>query len=88
MRPGDVILQVNGQGVAGLTLGQVSSRISGEAGQPVALTVMNPHDKQKRKLNIARASIKLNNVSWQRLPGADIAHLRIATFQRGGDRRT
>ena len=89
VRPGDVILQVNGQPVYGLSLAQISSRISGEAGQPVALTVMNPRDKRKRKINIARASIKLNNVSWQRLPGTDIAHLRIALFSDGeaGDLR-
>ncbi len=89
VRAGDVILQVNGQAVSGLSLGQVSSRISGEAGQAVALTVMNPHDKKKRQINIERASIKLNNISWQRLPGTDIAHLRIAMFSDGeaGDLR-
>ena len=30
-----------------------------------------------------RASIKLNNVSWQRLPGTRLAHLRIAMFSAG-----
>jgi carboxyl-terminal processing protease len=89
VRPGDIILQVNGQPVSGWSLGQISSRISGEAGQPVALTVMNPRDKRKRNITIARASIKLNNVSWQRLPGTDIAHVRIALFSDGeaGDLR-
>jgi carboxyl-terminal processing protease len=83
VRSGDVILQVNGREVSGLSLGQISSRISGEAGQPVDLTVMNPRDKQKRQLKIERASIKLNNVSWQQLPGTDIAHLRISMFSEG-----
>jgi carboxyl-terminal processing protease len=83
VRPGDVILQVNGKPVSGLSLGQVSSRIAGEAGQTVVLTVANPQDKQKREINIARASIKLNNISWQRLPGTDIAHVRIAMFSDG-----
>jgi len=89
VRPGDVILQVNGRPVNGLSLGQVSSRIAGEAGQPVVLTVANPQDRRKRDINIARASIKLNNVSWQRLPGTDIAHVRIAMFSDGeaGDLR-
>jgi carboxyl-terminal processing protease len=89
VRAGDVILQVNGRPVSGLSLGQISSRISGEAGQPVALTVMNARDKRKRQLTIARASIKLNNVSWQILPGTDIAHVRIALFSDGeaGDLR-
>jgi carboxyl-terminal processing protease len=89
VRPGDVILQVNGRPVSGLSLGQVSSRIAGEAGQPVVLTVANPQDNRKRDINIARASIKLNNISWQRLPGTDLAHLRIAMFSDGeaGDLR-
>lgn len=90
VRPGDVILQVNGQAVSGLSLGQISSRIAGEAGQPVALTVMNPQDKQKREINIERVPIKLNNVSWQRLPGTDIAHVALAMFSDGetGDLHT
>jgi carboxyl-terminal processing protease len=83
LRPGDVILQINGQAVSGLPLGQVSSKITGEAGQRVALTVMNPRDKRKRNINVERTSIKLNNVSWQRLPGTDIAHLRITLFSDG-----
>jgi carboxyl-terminal processing protease len=89
VRAGDVILQVNGKPVAGLSLGQVSSRIAGEAGQQVVLTVTNPQDKRPREINIARASIKLNNISWQRLPGTDIAHVRIAMFSDGeaGDLR-
>jgi carboxyl-terminal processing protease len=89
VRAGDVILQVNGQPVSGLSLGQLSSRISGEPGQLVALTVINPRDKRQRNISVARASIKLNNVSWQRLPGTDIAHVRIAMFSDGeaGDLR-
>jgi carboxyl-terminal processing protease len=83
VRPGDVILQVNGQSVFGLSVGQLSARIAGEAGQAVALTVMNPRDKKRREINVERAAIKLNNVSWQRLPGTDIAHVRIAIFSDG-----
>jgi len=83
VRPGDVIVQVNKQSVTGMSLGQVSSRISGEAGGHVQLTVMNPRDKHMRDINIERASIKLNNVSWSRLPGTDIAHVQIAIFSDG-----
>jgi carboxyl-terminal processing protease len=89
VRPGDVILYINGQPISGLSLGQISARISGQAGQTVALTVINPRDRRKRQLAIARAPIKLNNVSWQRLPGTDLAHVRIALFSEGetGDLR-
>jgi len=83
VRPGDIILQVDGRSVAGLPLSHISAKMSGEAGQPVALTVFNPKDGQRRELKIIRAAVKVNHVSWQRLPGTDLAHVRIAMFSDG-----
>jgi carboxyl-terminal processing protease len=83
VRPGDVILEVDGHSVAGLPMSHISSKMSGEPGQPIALTVFNPGDGRRRKLNIVRAAMKLNNVTWQRLPGSNLAHLRLAMFSDG-----
>jgi carboxyl-terminal processing protease len=83
VRSGDVILQVDGHPVTGLPLSHISARMSGEAGQTVALTVSNPSDGRRRDLKIVRTAMKLNNVSWRRLPGSDLAHLRIAMFSDG-----
>ncbi len=83
VRPGDVILQVDGRPVGGMSMSHISSRMSGEAGQPVSLTVSNPSDGRRREIKIVRAAMKINNVSWQRLPGSDLAHLRIAMFSEG-----
>ena len=71
VRPGDVILQVDGHSVSGLPLSHISARMSGEVGQSVALTVFNPSDGLRREIKIVRAAMKINNVSWQRLPGSD-----------------
>ena len=83
VRPGDVILEVDGRPVAGMSMNHISARMTGEAGQPVSLTVSNPSDGRRREIKIVRAAMKLNNVSWQRLPGSDLAHLRIAMFSEG-----
>jgi carboxyl-terminal processing protease len=83
VRAGDVILQVDGHPVSGLPLSHISARMSGEPGQAVALTVFNPSDGLRRELKIVRAAMKLNNVSWQQLPGSRLAHLRIAMFSDG-----
>jgi carboxyl-terminal processing protease len=83
VRPGDVILEVDGHPVGGMSMSHISARMAGEAGQPVALTVLNPSDGRRRKMTIVRAAMKLNNVSWQRLPGSNLAHLRIAMFSDG-----
>lgn len=83
VRAGDVILQVDGHSVVGLPSAQIAARMAGEAGLPVELTVLNPRDGRRRDLKIVRAAMKLNNVSWQRLPGTSLAHLRIALFSDG-----
>jgi carboxyl-terminal processing protease len=83
VRAGDVILQVDGHPVSGLPLSHISAKMSGEAGQPVALTVFNPSDGRRREIKIVRAAMKLNHVSWQRLPGTQLAHVRIAMFSDG-----
>jgi carboxyl-terminal processing protease len=83
VRPGDVILEVDGRPVEGMSMSHISARMTGEAGQPVSLTVSNPSDSRRREIKIVRAAMKLNNVSWQRLPGSNLAHLRIAMFSEG-----
>ena len=83
VRAGDVILQVDGHPVTGMPLSRISARMSGEPGQPISLTLVNPSDGLRREVTVVRAAIKLNNVSWQRLPGTDLAHLRIAIFSEG-----
>lgn len=83
VRAGDVILQVDGRPVAGLPLSHISAKMAGEAGQPVALTVFNPSDGRRREIKIIRAAMKVNHVTWQKLPGTDLAHLRIAMFSDG-----
>ena len=82
LMPGDVILDVDGEGTLGQSLDQVVSRILGPAGTPVTLTVLDPASGQTRKVSIVRAQIRLKNVSWEMVPGSDIAHLRISSFSR------
>jgi carboxyl-terminal processing protease len=83
VRAGDVIMEVDGHPLTGLSSAQVAGKIAGEAGQTVELTVLNPRDGRRREIKIMRAAMKVNNVSWQRLPGTALAHLRIAMFSEG-----
>jgi carboxyl-terminal processing protease len=83
LHPGDVILKVDGEDVAGLPIDQVVSRIVGPAGTPVTLTILTPGTEQTRDVTLLRAHITLQNVIWQRLPGTQIAHVRIVAFSEG-----
>jgi carboxyl-terminal processing protease len=83
LRPGDVVLQVDGETVAGLPIDQVIGRILGPAGTQVTLNILTPDSGQTRDVTLIRARITLHNVVWQQVPGTTVAHLRIVAFSKG-----
>ncbi len=83
LRPGDIILKVDGEDVTGQSLEQVVSKILGQAGTQVTLTLGDPLTGDQRDVTIVRAEIKIQNVTWQMLPGTSVAHLRVAAFSQG-----
>jgi carboxyl-terminal processing protease len=83
LRPGDVVLKVDGENVANLRLDEVVGRILGPAGTEVTLTILDPRTGNTRDVTMERAKITVDNVTWQRLPGTTIAHVRIVAFSKG-----
>lgn len=83
LRPGQIILKVDGKDIAGLSLLQVVRRISGEAGTKVSLTLFDPPEGRTWEVTLTRATIAMHNVTWHHLPGTDLAHLRLAGFSEG-----
>jgi len=83
LRAGEIILRVSGQDITDWPLNRVVEQISGKAGTKVALTIQDGHTGHIREVSITRASIKLHEVTWQRLPGTSIAHVRVTSFDAG-----
>jgi carboxyl-terminal processing protease len=83
IRPGDVIIKVDGQSVEGLPLSQVVGKIKGPAGTRVLLTIISSATGQEQKIEIIRAKIEIRSVTWLKLPGTNLAHVRIAFFSNG-----
>ncbi len=80
LRSGDIILAVNGQSISSVT--DAVRLILGPAGTTVKLTIQDSSGAT-RDVSIVRAVINLVAVSWHALPGTTIAHLRIASFDKG-----
>ncbi len=78
--PGDIIMAVDGVDVSRSSLTEVVRRVLGPAGTQVTLTIMSPTTGEERDVTITRAKIVIKNVTWQMLPGTDVAHIRIASF--------
>ncbi len=83
LKPGDVILKVDGQDTTDRTLDQVVQQILGPPNTTVRLTLLRPASGRTMEITITRARITLHSVSWTRMPGTSVAHLRIAGFSRG-----
>ncbi len=80
LRPGDAIVAVNGQSIN--TVADAVRLILGPAGTSVTLTIQDASGST-RQVTIVRAVINLVAVTWHQLPGTTIAHLRIASFDKG-----
>lgn len=81
--PGDVILAVDGTSVEGMSLEDVVAKVKGPAGSTVTLTLRSAADSQTRDVQVKRAVIQIESVSWAMTPGTTIAHVYIAAFSGG-----
>jgi carboxyl-terminal processing protease len=80
LQPGDIILDVNGQPVTSME--EAASNIMGPAGTSVTLTIQSPAGTTS-DITIVRATIEINSVTWEMLPGTSIADLRLDNFYQG-----
>jgi len=83
IQPGEIILKVAGEDITDWPLTEVVDKISGKAGTKVTLTLQDPRSTLTRQVTLVRASIKLHEVTWQQLPGTDVVHLRLGSFDSG-----
>jgi|YelNatPaOPRAMG01_1025707.scaffolds.fasta_scaffold10368_7 carboxyl-terminal processing protease len=79
IRPGDVILEVNGESTEGWTLEQASMHIRGPEGTSVTLKIRHP-DGKVETLTIVRAKIKVEAVRSQYLSDEKVGYVRILRF--------
>ncbi len=78
---GDIILEVDGVSLQGLTLSEATLRIRGPRGTPVELLVLHLGTDIPVLITVIREVIKQPTVIWDPLPSIDgIAYLRISQF--------
>ncbi|HEX2729900.1 MAG TPA: S41 family peptidase [Rubrobacteraceae bacterium] len=75
---GDVVVAVNGKSVRGAELSEIVDRVKGPEGTNVDLTVVR--DSKEREFSLQRAEIRSPVASWEIIPGADVAQVRLSSF--------
>lgn len=82
LKPGDIIAQVNDESVLGLSSDVVSSKIKGEAGTKVKITVFRESENDYLNFEIERAEIKIYHVETKMLQN-NVGYISLMTFDEG-----
>ncbi len=77
LKEGDIFVSVNDEEIAGLTTGEVASRVRGPVGTIVDLTLMR--DGELIEISVERAQIQVPNVEYEVLEG-DFAYISMIQF--------
>lgn len=83
LKPGDMILRVDGEDVTGKSVEYVIGKIIGPAGTQVTLVILDGQDSSEREMTLTRAKIRVNSVTWAQVPGTTIGVVRISGFSEG-----
>ncbi|HEX5416035.1 MAG TPA: S41 family peptidase [Chloroflexota bacterium] len=87
LKPGDVIVKVDGKDVANETLDEASHLIRGPTGTSVKLTILRPGAAELLDFTITRQEVSVPDVTWATIPGTKIAHIRISSFGQNTDQQ-
>src|SRR3954453_2439 len=78
IKPGDYITHINGELVYGLTLDEAVTKMRGEPGTPIKLTIVRPGRDKPFDVAMNRERIELRPVKWEIKDGIGI--ININTF--------
>lgn len=79
LRPGDVILAVNGEPTTGWSVDELRTKVRGPGGTSVTLRVLHPSDNLPVEVTVVRAQVVVPSVNWRMLPD-DVALIRLSSF--------
>jgi carboxyl-terminal processing protease len=85
IEPGDTIVSVEGEPIAGQSSNEATKRIKGPEGTEVTIGVRDGKSGKLRKLTITRAEVSLPNVSSsvKTVKGKRLGYVRLLSFSEG-----
>lgn len=83
--PGDTIVSVDGERIAGQSSSEATTKIKGPEGTEVTLGVLDAKSGEVRRLRLTRAEVKLPNVSSrvERVGRRELGYIRMLSFSEG-----
>ncbi len=83
---GDVVLEVDGKSLRGLSLYEAVLLIRGPANTPVVLTILREGEPEPLKIEVVRAKIEIKVVEFELLEG-NIGYVKLSEFSSGASNK-
>jgi len=80
----DVIIKIDGEDSADITIDEAVTKIRGKKGTTVKLTIQREGLKEPKDFDVVRGTIKIPTIEWEMLEG-NVAHLQLFTFNKNID---
>ncbi|WP_029523262.1 S41 family peptidase [Persephonella sp. KM09-Lau-8] len=81
LKPGDIIIEIDGEPTDKMTLLQAVKKMRGKPGTKVTLTIWRKGVEKPFKVTITRAIIKIRSVKTKELDNGKIGYIRLTQFQ-------
>ncbi|XP_002985444.2 carboxyl-terminal-processing peptidase 2, chloroplastic [Selaginella moellendorffii] len=89
IQPGDVILEIDGEKVGGLSLYDAAKKLQGPENSSVILTVLNRESRMENTMTLTREKIVVNPVTWKLCEVSSyqkLGYIRLSTFNKNSVR--
>ena len=83
VKPNDLIIQIDGEQVQGLSLNEAVEKMRGPINSDIKLTIKR-EGKDPFDVKLTRANIKIQSVKWH-LEGDNVGYIRITSFNEQSD---
>ena len=80
LRAGDVLLEIDGKPLAGLTIAQISERLRGTRGSSLTVKVERMGEKKPIELKITRRTVHIPSVSYYGVYPDGVGYIHLNTF--------
>lgn len=87
LRPGDLILKVDGQPTENLNLFEAVLLIRGPAGSEVVLTAFREGEREPFDITVTRAKIEIEVVKSEMLESGNIGYVQLTQFSKGASQK-
>lgn len=81
IKPGDIIVKVDGKVTKGTTLNEVVKKMRGTPGTTVVLTILREKNRKVEDITMTRAIIKIQDITRSLILENGIGYVRIAEFR-------